>query len=325
MCLIWYSDTDVASGDTCVQFIALIWSVGFGSGISLEKHNVGDDQETLTTLHLPEWEHFDFCEIYFLVGWYLLLPNELQNGRWTWAPKGYWQIVVTTADGRQRILSHTKHISTTQPFFPVLPNPWMMKEVFLCAEKCDFGMVEEFIAEITCVWRKKEKVLCIHTFKHLKKSQLGHPVCRTQRTIFNGQSLWLWSSGTLVSRLSQFHYGFQRSCAHVVSIAPIYFAECRKNPLMWNMKQHKRATVSRHACWPELDKFLQRAAHYLHISWFSLLFHWPDLWLQCAALDLSNSFWFGSNPPLIGDVSVPAFVISYSRKAKRISCKSSVQ
>lgn len=146
-----------------------------------------------------------------------------------------------------------------------------------------------------CVEEKK-KVLCIHTFKHLKKSQLDHPVCRTQGTIFNGQSMWLWSSGTLVSRLSQFHYGFQRSCAHVVSIAPIYFAECRKNPLMWNMKQPKRAIVSHHACWPELDKFLQRAAHYLHISWFSLPFHWPDLWLQCAALHLSNRFlvlvWF---------------------------------
>jgi len=33
----------------------------------------------------------------------------------------------------------------------------MMKEVFLREEKCEFWMVEEFIAEITCLKKKKEK------------------------------------------------------------------------------------------------------------------------------------------------------------------------
>lgn len=83
-------------------------------------------------------------------------------------PKGYQQSWQEPED------AHTKHISTTQPVFPVLPNPWMMKEVLLCEEKCDFWMVEEFIAEITYRFKKK-KVLSVPAFEHFKKSAKSHP------------------------------------------------------------------------------------------------------------------------------------------------------
>lgn len=59
MYLIRYSDSSVDAGVICIWFVALILSAGFGGGNSLEKHNLRDDQEALTMLHLPEWERFD--------------------------------------------------------------------------------------------------------------------------------------------------------------------------------------------------------------------------------------------------------------------------
>lgn len=43
--------------------------------------------------------------------------------------------------------------------------------------------------------RKKKKRCFIFTyFQTFKKSQLGHPLCRTQRTTVNGRSLWFLES-----------------------------------------------------------------------------------------------------------------------------------
>lgn len=148
-------------------------------------------------------------------------------------PKGYQQSWQEPED------AHTKHISTTQPVFPVLPNPWMMKEVLLCEEKCDFWMVEEFIAEIT--YRFKKKRFYLFLLLNISKSQLSHTLRTKGTLLWQDKICGFWNSGTKNLIFLSFTMFSQKLCpcgfcsSHLFSM---------KNPLLQNMKQPKSATLS---------------------------------------------------------------------------------